>query len=195
MTADKTAPATKVQTEEYLYKDLTYLIRGAFFEVYNQLGPGFKEDIYHQALAAEFRLREIPFAEKVRLGIGYKGKRVGVYEPDFIVDDKVIVEIKSLPHLPSLFETQLYYYLKGTEYRLGFLVNFGGDRLDIRRRIFDAARISGHLRSNLRKSASSDTQIIADQGPADGRRWSMGTGGHLRSNLRKSASSHTSQCI
>ena len=174
MTADRTAQMTadtKAQSvadkerkgEQYLYKDLTYSIRGACYEVYNTLGPGFKEDIYHRALAKEFQLRQIPFTEKERLSITYKGEHVGIYEPDFIVDQKVIVEIKSIVNMPALFEAQLYYYLKGTEYRLGFLVNFGGNKLDMRRRIFDTARISGnlrrrisgHLRSNQRASASS----------------------------------------
>lgn len=85
MTADKTSQTPGRGAEQYLYKDLTYVIRGAFFEVYNTLGPGFKEDVYHHALAAEFALREIPFSSKVRLSINYKDKRVGVYEPDFVI--------------------------------------------------------------------------------------------------------------
>lgn len=160
MTADKTS-----QDGKYLYKDLTYKIRGAFYEVYNTLGPGFKEEVYHRALAKEFQLNEVPCREKVRLSVHYKGETVGIYEPDFIVDDKVIVEIKSLINMPSVFETQLFYYLKGTDYRLGFLVNFGATTLDIRRRVFDTARISGrpgrHQRSsacNQRSSASSNDE-------------------------------------
>ena len=149
------ATKTVDKDADYLYKDLTYNMRGAFYEVYNTLGPGFKEDIYHRALAKEFRARELPYTEQTRLSIRYKDEVVGIYQPDFIVDNKIIVEIKSLIQMPSVFEMQLFYYLKGTDYRLGFLVNFGGNKLDIRRRIFDTARISGHLRSNQRPSASS----------------------------------------
>jgi GxxExxY protein len=123
-----------------LYEELTYKIRGAFYEVYNTLGPGFKEEIYHRALAKEFRLRKIPFVEKKRLIIMYKNEKVGIYEPDFIVDEKVLVEIKSVSIMPKIFETQLYYYLKGSHYKLGFLVNFGAEKLDMRRRIFETAR-------------------------------------------------------
>ena len=126
---------------EYLYRDLTYKIRGAFFEVYNILGTGFKEDVYHKALKKEFESEQILFIEKKRLNIFYKGEKVGIYEPDFIVDEKIIIEIKAVFNMPSIFEKQLYYYLKGTKYKLGFLVNFGADKLDIRRRIYDTVRI------------------------------------------------------
>ena len=130
-----------------LYEELSYKIRGAFYEVYNTLGPGFKEEIYHKALAKEFKLRMIPFVEKKRLIITYKNENVGIYEPDFIVDNKVLIEIKSLLTMPKVFETQLYYYLKGTDYKLGFLVNFGAEKLDIRRRVYETARIRGNPRS------------------------------------------------
>ncbi len=123
-----------------LYEELTYKIRGAFFEVYNTLGPGFKEEIYHRALAKELKLRNIDFVEKKRLVITYKNERVGIYEPDFIICDKILIEIKSLLVMAKVFETQLYYCLKGTEYKLGFLVNFGSSELDVRRRIYEAAR-------------------------------------------------------
>lgn len=127
-----------------LYEELTYKIRGVFYEVYNTLGPGFKEEIYHRALAKELRLRKIPFIEKRQLTITYKNEKVGIYEPDFIVDEKVLIEIKSLLAMPKVFETQLHYYLKGTDYKLGFLVNFGAEKLDIRRRVYDTARIRGN---------------------------------------------------
>lgn len=123
-----------------LYEELTYKIRGAFYEVYNTMGPGFKEEIYHKSLAKELKLNKIPFAEKKKLTVIYKDEKVGIYEPDFIIDEKVLVEIKSVLMMPKIFETQLYYYLKGSEYKLGFLVNFGAEKLDIRRRVYESAR-------------------------------------------------------
>ena len=137
-----------------LYEELTYKIRGAFYEIYNTLGPGFKEEIYHNALAKELKLRKVIFTEKKRWAVYYKDEKVGIYEPDFIIEDKVLVEIKSVLQMPKIFEAQLYYYLKGSEYKLGFLVNFGSDKLDIRRRVYESARnprqseikISGHPR-------------------------------------------------
>ncbi|MBA7611777.1 hypothetical protein ES703_19008 [subsurface metagenome] len=118
-----------------LYEKLTYKIRGAFFEVYNTLGPGFKEVIYHRALTKEFILKDIPFKEKLQLPITYKNEAIGRYVPDFVVDDKILIEIKAVPEMPEVYEKQLYYYLKGTNYKLGFLVNSGAEKLDIRRRI------------------------------------------------------------
>jgi GxxExxY protein len=118
------------------YEDLTYKIRGAFFEVYNVLGPGFKEIVYHNALKEEFDKRKIKYDERERIKITYSGKQVGVYEPDFIIEEKVILEIKAVELIPKVYEKQLYSYLKATLYKIGILVNFGSDKLDIRRRIY-----------------------------------------------------------
>jgi len=117
------------------FEKLSYDLRGAFFEVYNTLGPGFKEQIYHNALAKELRNRGIRFSDKERISILYKGEKVGVYEPDFIIDSKILVELKSVLQMPRIFETQLFYYLNGTPYELGFLVNFGGGKIEIKRRV------------------------------------------------------------
>ncbi|MFH1507298.1 MAG: GxxExxY protein [Candidatus Omnitrophota bacterium] len=118
------------------YEELTYQIRGAIFEVYNVLGPGFKETIYHNALVDELDKRRIKYNEKKKIRIFYKDKEVGSYEPDFIIEDKDIIEIKSVEIMPKVFEKQLYSYLKATKYRIGILVNFGSAQLDIRRRIY-----------------------------------------------------------
>jgi len=121
--------------EKVLYKELSYKIVGCFYNVYNKLGPGHKEDIYQRALKIEFDKQDIKYASKKKLKIEYEGKEVGVYEPDFIINEKIIVEIKSVLQMPKVYELQLYYYLKGSNYRLGYLVNFGSDKIDIRRRI------------------------------------------------------------
>ncbi len=123
-----------------LYKELAYQIVGAFYEVYNTLGPGFKESVYHNALIIEFTLRKIPFETNKKLSIKYKKQKAGIYEPDFVIDNKILVEIKAVPRMPRVYEKQLYYYLKGTEYKLGYLVNFGADRLEIKRRIYERIR-------------------------------------------------------
>lgn len=121
--------------EKILYKELSYKLVGCFYKVYNTLGPGHKEDICHRALKIEFDKQGIKYVSKKRLKIEYEGKEVGIYEPDFIIDDKIIVEIKSVLHAPKVYELQLYYYLKGSNYRLGYIVNFGSEKIDIRRRI------------------------------------------------------------
>lgn len=123
------------KNEKVLYKELSYNIVGCLYKVYNTLGPGHKEEIYQKALSIEFNNKGIEYVSKKKLSIEYEGKRIGAYEPDFIIEDKIIIEIKSVLNIPRVFEKQLYYYLKGSGYRLGYLVNFGSDKIDIRRRI------------------------------------------------------------
>lgn len=118
------------------HEELTYKIRGAIFEVYNTLGPGFKEGVYHNSLREEFDKGKIKYNDKKKIRIIYKGKEVGIYEPDFIIEDKIIIEVKAVDIVPKIFEKQLYSYLKAARYKVGILVNFGGDKLDIRRRIY-----------------------------------------------------------
>lgn len=128
--------------DKFLYGDLTYKIRGAMFKVHRTLGSGHKEGIYHKALEKEFALQNIPFRTEVTLAVVYEGERVGNYRPDFIVDDKVLIELKALPILPIQAARQLSYYLRGTEYRLGLLVNFGASSLVIKREIWDRNRLN-----------------------------------------------------
>jgi GxxExxY protein len=122
-------------SEKILYKDLSYKIVGCVYKVYNALGPGHREDIYHKALEIEFKAQELQFVSKKKLKIKYADIEVGIYEPDFIVEDKIILEIKSVLLMPKVFELQLYHYLKGSDYRVGYIINFGSDKIDIRRRI------------------------------------------------------------
>ncbi|MEK7448223.1 MAG: GxxExxY protein [Planctomycetota bacterium] len=120
---------------EILYKELSYKIVGCLYKIYNTLGPGHKEDIYQKALRIEFDNNGTGYLAKKKLVIEYDGKKVGIYEPDFIIEDKIILEIKSVLTMPKVFEKQLYYYLHASGYRLGYLVNFGSDKIEIRRRV------------------------------------------------------------
>ena len=111
---------------EIIYKDEAYAIQGACFEVYKTLGSGFLEAVYQEALAQEFRLQNIPFAEQCELKLQYKNIPLHqTYKPDFVCFDKIIVEIKAVSALAPEHEAQLLNYLKITNMRLGLLVNFG----------------------------------------------------------------------
>lgn len=111
---------------EIIYKDEAYAIQGACFEVYKTLGSGFLEAVYQEALAQEFRLQNVPFAEQCELKLQYKNIPLHqTYKPDFICFDKIIVEIKAVSALAPEHEAQLLNYLKITNMRLGLLVNFG----------------------------------------------------------------------
>ena len=135
--------------KNFLYPELTYRIRGATYKVHQALGSGHKESVYHKALAKEFELSNIHFKTEVTLPVIYEGEKVGTYRPDFIVDDKVLIELKAVPIMPIQAEQQLSYYLRGTEYKIGLLVNFGASSLVIKRKIWDRNR------SNQLKSAKS----------------------------------------
>lgn len=115
------------------YGEVTYKVRGALFEVYNTLGSGHKEQVYQKALEKEFEERKIPYKKEENLDVNYKGKRVGNYRPDLIVEDKLIIELKAVEFMPKSYEEQLIHYLKTTGFPIGLLVNFGGARLIIKR--------------------------------------------------------------
>ena len=121
--------------KEFLYKDLTYAIIGAAMEVHRILGPGFLESVYEEALAHEFDLRGIPYQRQARLAVRYKEVVAGEFRADFLVDGKVVVELKAIKALTGGDEAQLLNYLKGTGYRIGLLLNFGGGSLEYKRRV------------------------------------------------------------
>lgn len=123
-----------------IYEDLTFKVIGCFYEVYNELGPGFKESVYHKALATEFEIQKFSYEDEKKIPINYKNNNVGYYVPDFLIDNKIIIEIKAVDFMPKQYETQLYYYLKGTDYKLGYIVNFGS-KIEIKRRIYDKIRM------------------------------------------------------
>ena len=123
---------------ELLYKDEVYAIIGAAMEVHSELGPGFLEAVYHEALEIELADRGVPFESKKQLRIWYKEKRLEkTYEPDFVCYEKIIVEIKALDQLTSREESILLNYLKTSRLRLGILINFGShSKLEWKRFIF-----------------------------------------------------------
>lgn len=122
--------------KEGLYKDLTYKVIGALYEVHNELGSVHKESIYHKAVAIELKDRGINFKEEKSLPVRYKGQKIGAYKPDFIIEDKVILELKVVPMMTKAMFDQIFYYIKGTDYKLVLLANFGTSKLTVKRRIY-----------------------------------------------------------
>ncbi len=111
---------------EFLYKDESYLIRGACFEVYKEKGNGFLEPVYQECLEKELALQGIPFKAQAPLKLFYKGDPLKQsYIPDFICYGKIILEIKAVKKLTDEHRAQLLNYLKATGLKLGFLINFG----------------------------------------------------------------------
>lgn len=116
----------------------TYKIIGAAMEVHRQLGCGFLESVYQEALALELKDREIPFRRELLFPVSYKGFRLNSqFRPDFICFDTVIVELKALTTLSPVEDAQLINYLKVTGYHTGLLLNFGTRSLQKRRFVLD----------------------------------------------------------
>lgn len=115
----------------------TYAIIGAAIEVHKQLGCGFLESVYQEALAIEFGLDQIPFRREVKLPVSYKGQLLLTsFYADFICFDSLVVELKALANMSGSEEAQLINYLKATRYKVGLLLNFGARSLQHRRLIF-----------------------------------------------------------
>ena len=110
---------------QLIYQEECFAIRGAIYEVYREMGNGFREEIYQQCLEREFSYRGIPFDAKKELRVFYKGEPIEkTYIPDFFCYGKIIVEIKAVNALAKEHQVQLLNYLRLTKSRLGLLVNF-----------------------------------------------------------------------
>jgi GxxExxY protein len=136
---------------ELIYEELTYKVRGCFFAIKKELGLGHKEIIYQRALSEELRKNNISFKKEVSIDINYNNKKVGIYRPDFIIDNKVIVELKALPLIGKFEKQQIWHYLKGSDYKLALLVNFGRDDIQIER----------FINTGQHKSASSPRKSVS----------------------------------
>lgn len=125
-----------ISENKWLYEGLTEKIIGCCYRVHNVLGSGHKESIYKQALCKEFGEEKIDYIQEAPLAVKYQGDRVGIYRADFIIENKILLEIKAVGFMPKNYEVQLLYYLKTTGYKLGLLINFGAKSVQIRRRIW-----------------------------------------------------------
>jgi GxxExxY protein len=112
----------------------TYKIIGAAIEVHKELGRGFLEAVYQEALERELVANKIPYKPQPKIQISYKGQYLNkTYQPDFLCFDEVIVEIKAITALSGVEEAQLLNYLKATHLKVGLLINFGSKSLEHKR--------------------------------------------------------------
>jgi GxxExxY protein len=128
----------------------TYAIIGAAMEVHRQLGHGFLENVYQEALVIELAAREIPFQREVVLPVQYKGQILKCgYRADFTCFDEIVIELKAVDQLTGVDDAQIINELKATGFNRGVLLNFGSASLEYKRLVF-----------NLRESAqSADTSL------------------------------------
>ncbi|MBU4299040.1 GxxExxY protein [Patescibacteria group bacterium] len=122
-----------VKRKDLIYPELSYIIVGILFEVYNNLGPGYKEKYYQKAVAVALRDAKMFFKEQDYSPLIYKGRLVGNYFFDFLIDDKIILEIKSGEKFLKQNIAQTYSYLKLKNLKLGILANFTKEGLKFKR--------------------------------------------------------------
>jgi GxxExxY protein len=127
--------------------DLTYKINGAVYEVNRVLGSGFLEKVYENALLEELKDIGLKAENQVQINVSYKGKDVGEYYADIIVENRVIIELKAIDSLQKIHEAQLLNYLKATDCEIGLLVNFTHPKAEIKRFIFS----NGHTQMETDK--------------------------------------------
>ena len=122
---------------DLLYEDLTYKIIGAAREVYNELGPGYLESVYEDALCYELNSLNIFFERQIELDVHYKETIFRKkFRADLVIEDKVLIENKAVKLITKQDESQLINYLKTTGLKIGLLFNFGSSKFEIMRRIF-----------------------------------------------------------
>lgn len=111
---------------DLLYKDEVYEIIGAAIEVHKELGPGFLESVYEEAMVYESNKRHLQYDTQVNIPVYYKGYKLNKeFKADYIGFGKIIVEFKCIPKLTNIEEAQIINYLKATGLKLGLLINFG----------------------------------------------------------------------
>ncbi|MCD5383308.1 GxxExxY protein [candidate division WOR-3 bacterium] len=121
----------------YKYKDITQKIIGCAYRAYNNLGFGFLEKVYKKAMIIELKKEGLHIVEESKIEVHYEGGVIGEYYVDLLVEDKVIVELKSTKDLSETYEKQLINYLKATSMEVGLLINFGEKGVEVRRKIYD----------------------------------------------------------
>ena len=123
----------KYSKEDLIFPDLSYEIIGASFSVFNELGPGLHEKHYQKAPAKELSARKINFIEQLPIKLNYKDESIGKYFLDFLVEERIILELKKGENFSPRNIKQILNYLKSSNLQLGILIHFGNDSVKFKR--------------------------------------------------------------
>jgi GxxExxY protein len=128
----------KINTNEdkILYKDLSYKIIGLAIQVYRELGYGFLEKVYENALMVLFRREGIQAVQQAPIAVRFSGEVIGEYSADILVEDKIILENKTAEKIVDAHRAQALHYLKATGKQLAIILNFGKDKLEYERFVY-----------------------------------------------------------
>lgn len=119
--------------QQYKYSDITGAVIGSAMEVHSELGNGFPEVIYQRSLAVEFRNKNIDYNREISMPLYFKGESVGKRRVDFLVEKKVLVELKAVSEINDTHFNQILNYLTAFELEIGLLINFGENSLKFKR--------------------------------------------------------------
>ncbi len=128
------------KVQDFLYEKESFAIRGACFEVWKQFKGMFKESVIDKALTIALQDKGLHVESQKRIDIYFRGQKVGTYVPDKVVEDKILMELKSKEFVTKQDLETFWNYLKGSEYKLGFFINFSPTKLEIKRVVYDSAR-------------------------------------------------------
>jgi len=139
--AEQTQQKIILNHTEFLYKQESYIIRGGAFEIYKQFRNSHKEKIYQRSLVEYLRSKGLIVDTEKQIPVYFQNKKVGTYIPDLIVENKIFIELKQKPMIHKDDIKQFWYYLKNSNYKVGYLINFGSfNGVQVIRRIYDTAR-------------------------------------------------------
>lgn len=120
---------------EIVEPELSYQLTGILFKVHNKLGPVYQEKYYQRAIEKELQEAKIPFEREKQVTVGYDDKNLGKYFVDFVINGKIVLEIKAINRLHPKYFNQVLAYMKTLQIRLGIIANFKKDRLEYKRLI------------------------------------------------------------
>lgn len=134
-----------IKNQGYKYSDITSRIIGCAMEVHRFFGNGFQEDIYQRALEKEFHLADLTFIREFEMPVLYKGDQIGTRRVDFLIEEKISVEIKALLNLENVHITQGLNYLEAYNLEIGLLINFGAASLQFKRLVNKKYNLKNHV--------------------------------------------------
>lgn len=133
--------STQNQSRKLIYAQESFLVRGACFSLYKKFRNTQKESVYQKSLAIELKDKGLHVEREKQLPIFHLGEKVGIYTPDLLVNNQIIIELKAKPFIHREDLQQFWFYLKNSEFKLGFLINFGESHgVKIIRRVYETAR-------------------------------------------------------
>lgn len=130
-----------MKANEFLYKEESYLVKGGAFVVYKEFRNRHKEKVYQRPLIGYFKEHNLKVEVEKQIPVYFNSQKVGTYIPDIIVNNRIFIELKCKSTITKDDVQQFWYYLKATDYKVGYLINFGGaNGVQIIRRVYDTAR-------------------------------------------------------